>query len=82
VSGYRGALAAARIPVDERLIVMGKPEPGAVRAALDRLLSEPDPVTALFTGNNRLTTAVLRELSGRVRTGPRWSASTTSNSPT
>ena len=66
LTGYRGALDAAGIPVDEALIVMGRPEPIAIRAALDRLLSQPDAVTALFTGNNRLTTAVLRELSGRV----------------
>ena len=66
LTGYRAALTAAGIPVDESLIVMAKPEPAAIRAALDRLLSGPDAVTALFTGNNRLTTAVLRELSGRV----------------
>ena len=66
LTGYRGALEAAGIPVDEGLIVMGRPEPIAIRAALDRLLAQPNAVTALFTGNNRLTTAVLRELSGRV----------------
>ena len=57
---------SAGVPVDERLIVMGRPEQPAVRAALDRLLAKPDAATALFTGNNRLTTAVLRELAGRV----------------
>ena len=66
LTGYRSALAAAGVPVDERLIVMGRPEQPAVRAALDRLLAQPDAATALFTGNNRLTTAVLRELAGRV----------------
>ena len=65
LTGYHDALAAAGLPVDPRLVVMGKPEPGAIRAALDRLLSGPDAATALFTGNNRLTTAVLRELAGR-----------------
>ncbi|HEX4788755.1 MAG TPA: LacI family DNA-binding transcriptional regulator [Actinospica sp.] len=66
LTGYRKALASAGLPMDEDLIVMARPEPGAVRAALDRLLAQPDAATALFTGNNRLTTAVLRELSGRV----------------
>jgi LacI family transcriptional regulator len=66
LSGYRGALAAAGVPVDEDLIVMGRAEPGAVRAALDRLLAGPNAATALFSGNNRLTTAVLRDLAGRV----------------
>ena len=66
LTGYRSALAAAGVPADESLIVMGRAEQGAVRAALDRLLSQPGAATALFTGNNRLTTAVLRELSGRV----------------
>jgi len=67
LTGYRSALAAAGIALDESLIVMGKAEPVAVRAALDRLLAPPNAATALFTGNNRLTTAVLRELAGRVR---------------
>lgn len=66
LTGYRNALTAAGVPVDEGLIVMGRAEPVAVRAALDRLLAQPNAATALFTGNNRLTTAVLRELSGRV----------------
>jgi LacI family transcriptional regulator len=65
LTGYHDALAAAGIALDERLVVMGKPDPGAIRVALDRLLSGPDAATALFTGNNRLTTAVLRELAGR-----------------
>ncbi|HET9168936.1 MAG TPA: LacI family DNA-binding transcriptional regulator [Actinospica sp.] len=66
LTGYRSALAAAGIPLDEGLVVMGKAEPVAVRAALDKLLSQPNAATALFCGNNRLTTAVLRELAGRV----------------
>ena len=64
-SGYRDAMTSAGIPIDEGLVVMGRPEPGAIREALDRLLSGPNPATALFTGNNRLTTAVLRDLAGR-----------------
>nr|WP_307844394.1 LacI family DNA-binding transcriptional regulator [Actinospica acidithermotolerans] len=66
LTGYRSALAGAGIPQDESLVVMGRAEPVAVRAALDRLLSQPNAATALFCGNNRLTTVVLRELAGRV----------------
>jgi LacI family transcriptional regulator len=60
--GYRQAMAAHRLPVDDQWILMGRPDKEHLRADLDRLLSGPDRATALFTGNNRLTVAVLREL--------------------
>jgi LacI family transcriptional regulator len=62
--GYRAAMAAAGAPVDESWITLGPPEPLLIRRALSLLLG-PDtqyPVTALFTANNRVTVAVLREL--------------------
>jgi LacI family transcriptional regulator len=66
LNGYRRALADAGIEADERLIQMGRADPPAVRAAVDRMLAAPGAATALFCGNNRLTTAVLRFLAGRV----------------
>lgn len=63
--GYRDALAAAHLPDDPALVAMGRIESEFVRAALDRLLGGPEPATALFTGNNRATVAVLRELAAR-----------------
>lgn len=67
VRGYRNAMADAGAPVDEAWVSLGPPEPGRIRAVLDRLLDPRDPVTALFTGNNRLTVTVLRELAARSR---------------
>ncbi len=66
LEGYRSAMAEHGLPVDERWILMGRPDEAQLRGDLERLLTGPDRVTALFTGNNRLTVAVLRELA---RTG-------------
>ena len=60
--GYREAMAAAGLPVDPGQVVMGPTDPAAVSAALDRLTTGPRPVTALLTGNNRITLEVLRRL--------------------
>ncbi|WP_394841669.1 LacI family transcriptional regulator [Pendulispora brunnea] len=62
VRGYREAITAAGHLVDPSLISMASPTRAAVRAALDRMLGGPTPATALFTGNSRVTVAVLREL--------------------
>jgi LacI family transcriptional regulator len=62
LQGYRSAMAASRLPVDERWISMGRLDEAQLRAELLRLLTGPDRVTALFTGNNRMTVAVLRQL--------------------
>jgi len=70
--GYRAAMAEAAAPVDESWITLGAPEPHLVRSTLSRLLGPGahSPVTALFTANNRVTVAVLRELARRSRAGP------------
>ena len=62
LKGYRAAMADHGLPVDESWISMGRLDQEQLRAELIRLLTGPDRVTALFTGNNRLTVAVLREL--------------------
>jgi LacI family transcriptional regulator len=70
--GYRQEMAAHGLPVDESWIAAGEPAPGRLRhnverlrVELDRLLGGPAAVTALFTGNNRITTQVLREFGRR-----------------
>ena len=67
--GYRQAMDAAGLPVDEGWIVMEPPTALGIRLALARLLSAQPPVTAVFCGNNRITVLVLRELTalGRER---------------
>ncbi|HEV2635109.1 MAG TPA: LacI family DNA-binding transcriptional regulator [Actinocrinis sp.] len=62
LTGYRAAMAAHGLPIDERWVSMGRLDQEQLRAELVRLLTGPDRVTALFTGNNRLTVSVLREL--------------------
>ncbi|MCU7826570.1 LacI family transcriptional regulator [Kitasatospora sp. DSM 101779] len=78
--GYREAMRAAGLPVDERWIATGPTDPATVGRAVRRLLTGgpdgnggPDPtaaeraaepVTALFTANNRVTLAALQALAG------------------
>jgi LacI family transcriptional regulator len=63
--GYREAVTAAGHEVDEELVAMFPPRAETIRRTLDRLLSGDRPATALFTGNSRVTVAVLRELARR-----------------
>jgi LacI family transcriptional regulator len=69
LSGYRTAMAEAGAPVHESWVTIGAPDAARIRRVLDRLLDPraEHPVTALFTGNNRLTVMVLRELADRAR---------------
>ena len=62
LQGYRAVMAERGLPVEEKWIVMGRPDEDRLHVELARLLTGPDRVSALFTGNNRLTVAVLREL--------------------
>jgi LacI family transcriptional regulator len=69
--GYRMAMEAADLPVDEGWICMEPPTALGIRLTLARLLAADPPVSAVFCGNNRITVLVLRELTvlGRER-GP------------
>lgn len=60
--GYRAAMAAAGLPVDDTWVSLGPTAPERVRAETERLLTGPYPVTALFTGNNRVTATAVRVL--------------------
>lgn len=63
--GYRSALAAAGVAVDESLVVRGLFEPEAVQRAASRLLDGPRPPTAFFATNNRAAVGVVRALQDR-----------------
>ncbi|MBM9507482.1 LacI family DNA-binding transcriptional regulator [Actinacidiphila acididurans] len=65
--GYREAMAAAGLQVAPEWYTMGPTTPDRVRAALASMLSGPEPVTALFAGNNRVTVTAVRVLSGQPR---------------
>ncbi len=60
--GYRQAMAEAHLPVDERWIATGPTDQARVADAVTRLTRGPEPVTALFTANNRVTLAALHHL--------------------
>jgi LacI family transcriptional regulator, galactose operon repressor len=60
--GYLDALAAAGVPVDQALLRLGSHDVVAAEAAARALLALPDPPTAIFAGNNRITIGVLRAI--------------------
>ncbi|MFE9426810.1 LacI family DNA-binding transcriptional regulator [Kitasatospora sp. NPDC006697] len=63
--GYREAMAAAGLPVEPDWVRTGPTDRARVAAAVQRLLDGPEPVTALFSGNNRITVGVLHALAAR-----------------
>ncbi|HEY5159761.1 MAG TPA: LacI family DNA-binding transcriptional regulator, partial [Gaiellaceae bacterium] len=65
--GFREALHAAGIPVDESIIRLGAHSTGAADEAARELLALPEPPTAVFTGNNRITIGALRALAATGR---------------
>ncbi|WP_420718545.1 LacI family DNA-binding transcriptional regulator [Streptomyces sp. H51] len=65
--GYRAAMEDAGIPVADSWMSLGVTDPQRVRRAAEQMLSGPDPVTAVFTGNNRVTVTVIRVLAERSR---------------
>ncbi|ANH90326.1 MULTISPECIES: LacI family DNA-binding transcriptional regulator [unclassified Streptomyces] len=65
--GYRAAMEDAGIAVEDSWMSLGVTDPERVRRAAEEMLSGPDPVTAVFTGNNRVTVTVIRVLAGLPR---------------
>jgi len=57
--GYRSAMSAAGLPVASSWAAMGTPTAARVRGALERMLAGPEPVTAVFCGNNRISVLAL-----------------------
>ncbi|MDX6356795.1 MAG: LacI family transcriptional regulator [Streptomyces sp.] len=62
--GYREAMADAGLPIRPEWYAMGPTNPERVRAALDTMLTAPEPVTAVFASNNRVTVTAVRVLAG------------------
>jgi LacI family transcriptional regulator len=60
--GYEQALRGAGLQVDSSLVDMSALEPQRVPSAVQRMLALEQPPTAFFTGNARLTTALLTSL--------------------
>ncbi|ARP73478.1 LacI family transcriptional regulator [Streptomyces pluripotens] len=65
--GYQAAMADADIPVAEHWMSLGATSPERVRREAEAMLCDRDPVTAVFTGNNRVTVTVIRVLAEHSR---------------
>ncbi|GAA3490874.1 LacI family DNA-binding transcriptional regulator [Streptomyces cremeus] len=66
--GYHVAMADAGLAVAPEWVALGSTRPERVRAAARTMLDAPhEPVTAVFTGNNRVTVTVVRVLAERER---------------
>ncbi|MGW0701046.1 LacI family DNA-binding transcriptional regulator [Streptomyces sp. NPDC002867] len=63
--GYRAAMEDAGLEVDDSWVSLGSTAPERVRDAVTSILEDPEPVTAIFAGNNRVTVTVVRLLAGR-----------------
>ena len=68
LEGYRRAMAAADVEVDERLVVTGCSEPAEAEAVARAFLADPDGPTAVFSSNLRCTTGLVRALHAEDRT--------------
>lgn len=65
--GYRAAMEDAGISVEDSWMSLGNTDPVRVREAAEEMLSGPSAVTAVFTGNNRVTVTVIRVLAEQPR---------------
>lgn len=65
--GYHAAMTEAGITVEDSWVSLGSTDADRVRAAAEGMLGGPEPVTALFSGNNRVTVTAVRVLAERER---------------
>ncbi|MFC9296847.1 LacI family DNA-binding transcriptional regulator [Streptomyces sp. NPDC057011] len=65
--GYRAAMADAGLPVAGSWVSLGSTAPERVAAAARAMLAGPEPVSAVFAGNNRVTVTLVRVLADRDR---------------
>jgi LacI family transcriptional regulator len=68
--GYRSALLAARLPIDERLIVGDSFEPDAAAQAMSELLQLSEPPTAVFAADDNMAAAAMEVLRRRGKRVP------------
>ncbi|MEU4402974.1 LacI family DNA-binding transcriptional regulator [Streptosporangium sp. NPDC023963] len=65
LDGAQDALGPAGAPYDTRLVRDGVRDPAAAARVVSELLDRPDPPTAFFSLNNRITLGVIEELHRR-----------------
>lgn len=61
-AGYMRALTEAEAPIDPALLIDDLSDTEEVKAAVHRLLEQPDPPTAIFAVNDQIAAAILQEL--------------------
>jgi DNA-binding LacI/PurR family transcriptional regulator len=71
LAGYRAALLAAGLPVDETLVLRDKFSASGGRRQARQLLTLPDPPTAIVAGNDSQAFGVLQALGERGLRAPR-----------
>jgi LacI family transcriptional regulator len=62
--GYRQALAAAGVPVEENLVLLGDYDPAVSVERARQLLTTPDPPTAVFAANDMSAIATIEAAAG------------------
>ncbi|MGN9794490.1 LacI family DNA-binding transcriptional regulator [Streptomyces sp. NPDC054847] len=65
--GYRSAMEDAGLVIDDSWVALGSTAPERVQDAVKSVLAGPEPVTAIFAGNNRVTVTAVRVLAGHDR---------------
>ncbi|MDJ0463764.1 LacI family DNA-binding transcriptional regulator [Streptomyces sp. H27-C3] len=65
--GYHAAMEGAGLRVDESWMSLGSTAPERVEDATTAMLDAPEPVTAIFAANNRVTVTAVRVLAARKR---------------
>jgi len=67
--GFKAALTAAGLELDERLVRHGQQDVQAARTAMEELLALPSPPTAVFAANNRNAIGALTAITAHLRAG-------------
>ncbi|GEB48285.1 MULTISPECIES: LacI family DNA-binding transcriptional regulator [Streptomyces] len=67
--GYRAAMAEAGLEPADSWVAPGSTDAARVAADAARMLDAAEPVTAFFSGNNRVTVTLVRELAAPARAG-------------
>ncbi|WP_251042297.1 LacI family DNA-binding transcriptional regulator [Arthrobacter sp. ISL-69] len=68
LEGYRAALEAGGLGIDEELVELGSPSADSAAQVCKSLLALPDPPTAIFSSNARFSTGVFPALQAMSRT--------------
>jgi LacI family transcriptional regulator len=79
LAGFRSAFDAHGVAPDESLVVLGLQDAATAEGAMRDLLARPEPPTAVFAANNRISVGAIRAIAkaltdGRIDSPPRLSA--------